>query len=285
MIWPTLRETVRRWLSNDGTLLAAAMAYYTALSFFPLLLVLISGLGLALSYSIGVQNAQEQLLAVLSQNVAPELADLVRSILADVQTRAKVGGPLGLLTLLVGAIGIFSQMDAAFDRLWQNNLGAGDGILGSVKNALWYRLRAFLVLLGLGLLVVSAFFTAMFFAGLRTWASDLPVGQFGWQALQWLVSALFNTLVFSLIYKTVPKAAVGWREAFIGGGTVAVLWQFGNQALAYFIVARNYSAYGIVGSFIALMLWAYCASCLIFLGAQLVQVLEHPQPQKPVGLP
>ncbi len=35
-----------RWSRDDGPVMAAAVAYYIALSFFPLLLVLISGLGL-----------------------------------------------------------------------------------------------------------------------------------------------------------------------------------------------------------------------------------------------
>ena len=282
----TLRETYRRWRDNDGTLLAAAMAYYTALSFFPLLLVLISVFGFALRYSVGAQDAQQQLLGVLSENVSPAAAKLVSSVLSDVQTRATISGPVGLAILFIGAASIFVQLDTAFDRLWQYERGAQRrGFLESLRDVIWYRLRAFLILLALGLMVFAAFFAAMLMAGLRTWGQNLPVGHFGWQALQWMGSLAFNALVFSLLYKTIPKPPVGWREALIGGASVAVLWQLGSQLLAYFIVARDYNAYGVVGSFIALMLWTYCASCLIFLGAQLVQVLEHPEAHEPVCLP
>ena len=285
-VFRTLRETYRRWRDNDGTLLAAAMAYYTALSFFPLLLVLISVFGFALRYSVGAQDAQQQLLGVLSENVSPAAAKLVSSVLSDVRTRAAVSGPVGLAILFVGAASIFVQLDTAFDRLWQYERGSPRrGFLKSLRDVIWYRLRAFLILLALGLMIFAAFFAAMLMAGLRTWGQNLPVGHFGWQTLQWMGSLAFNALVFSLLYKTIPKPRVGWREALIGGASVAVLWQLGSQLLAYFIVARNYNAYGVVGSFIALMLWTYCASCLIFLGAQLVQVLEHPDAREPVCLP
>lgn len=283
-VWPTLRETGRRWSQNQGTLLAAAMSYYMALSFFPLLLVLISGFGLALRYSIGVQNAQENLLALLAQNTAPTLADLVRKILSEVQTKASVGGPVAVVTLLLGAVGIFTQLDAAFDRLWQIR-PSHRGIVGAMRNALWHRLRAFLILLCLAALTVAAFAASMFLVGLRAWASYLPVGHNGWAAVQWMAGIAFNTLVFSLLYKTIPKAPVGWRQAIAGGFAVAVAWYVGSQVLAYIVVARDYTAYGVVGSFIAVMLWVYCASCLLFLGGQLVQVMTNPEQNHTVGLP
>jgi len=265
-------------------LLAAAMSYYMALSFFPLLLVLISGFGLALRFSVGAQNAQEHLLNLLAQNTAPTLAALVRSVLAEVKTQSVVGGPVGLLTLLAGAVGIFTQLDSAFDRLWQINTNH-PGVLAALRNALWHRLRAFLILFGLGILIFAAFLAGVFLVGFRAWATHLPSGLLGWQVLQWLVSAVFNALVFSLLYKTIPKAPVAWYQALVGGTLVALAWQLGSQVLAYIVVARDYTAYGVVGSFIALMVWVYCASSLIFLGGQLVQVLGNPHQDTHVGLP
>ena len=60
------------------------------------------------------------------------------------------------------------------------------------------------------------------------------------------------------------------------GILIAVIWQLGSQVVSRFIVGGNYSAYGVVGSFIAMMLWVYYASILLLFGAQMVQVLGHP---------
>ena len=45
-IWPATKATWKQWNEDDGFLLSAAMAYYAAFSLFPLLLVLIAGVGL-----------------------------------------------------------------------------------------------------------------------------------------------------------------------------------------------------------------------------------------------
>ena len=143
-VWYVIQQTFARWSRNDGNLLAASMAYYAAFSFFPLLLVLISALGFALQFSASAQSAQQQLLEMLSRSTAPALADEVQRILAEVQTRAVFNGPLGLVTLLFGAIGIFSQLESAFDRLWHDTSPHARGIRAAVRNALWNRLKAFL---------------------------------------------------------------------------------------------------------------------------------------------
>lgn len=57
---PKLPKVCDRWQKDDGPLMAAAVAYYAALSFFPLLLVLISGLGLVLQFTACGQNAEQQ---------------------------------------------------------------------------------------------------------------------------------------------------------------------------------------------------------------------------------
>ncbi|MBI3838545.1 MAG: YihY/virulence factor BrkB family protein [Planctomycetia bacterium] len=285
-LWHVLHQTGARWARNDGNLLAAGMAYYAAFSFFPLLLVLISALGFALQFSASAQGAQEQLLDLLKQNTAPALADEVRSILADVltevQTRALGSGFVGLVTLLLGAIGIFSQLESAFDRIWQGTTPHGWGVWSAIRNALWNRLKAFLTLVGLGLLVIVAFAADLILTAIKTWAQRLPVDTWAWQDAQSVLSISLNAIMLTLLYRLIPRAAVRWRDAFCGGIVVALVWQLGSQAVSWFVVGGNYSAYGVVGSFIAMMLWVYCASILLFFGAQMVQVLGYPE-EPPAG--
>jgi membrane protein len=271
-IWIVLRETIVRWARNDGNLLAAATAYYAAFSFFPLLLVLLAVLGLALQS----EGAQEQLHNLIAQHTAPALAEQVQHILSEVKTRAAYSGPIGLATLLLGAIGIFSQLESAFDRLWHQETPNGHGVWGAITNALWNRLKAFLTLVVLGLVMIAAFVAELMFAALRTWAEDLQVSGTFWHWNQLAFNVVLNAAVFSLLYRLIPRAPVQWRHAVVGGVTVAVVWQVGSQLVARFVVGGNYSAYGVVGSFIAMMLWVYCASIVLFLGAQLVEVLGNP---------
>ncbi|MEX0677245.1 MAG: YihY/virulence factor BrkB family protein [Pirellulales bacterium] len=275
-----LQTTVTRWSRNDGNLLAASMAYYAAFSFFPLLLVLMSALGFALKVSTSAQSAKQQLLDFVGQSTAPALADEVSRLLAGVQINAGSVTLVGWLILLLAAIGIFSQLESAFDRLWHAAGRSDRGVRAAIRNALWNRLKAFLTLLGLGVVLIVAFVAELILTAFRNWGEE---EQLFWTSslVPWLhvvTSVALNALVVSMVFKMIPRAMVRWRHAVTGGIAVAVVWQIGSQILSRFVVGGHYvTAYGIVGSFIAMMLWVYCASILLFLGAQLVQVLGHPE--------
>lgn len=287
-VWSVVQKTVTRWSRNDGNLLAASMAYYAAFSFFPLLWVLMSVLGFVLQFSKSAQSVKQQLLDFVSQSTAPAFAEEVSRLLADVQLGATSVTVVGGVILLVAAIGIFSQLESAFDRLWHDP-GRGDrGVRAAIRNALWNRLKAFLTLLGLGVVVVVAFVAELIFSAFRNWGEQEKLF---WTSslLPWLhlaTSVLLNAFVLSLVFKMIPRAAVSWRHAFTGGVAVAIVWQIGRQIMSRFLVGGHYvTAYGIVGSFIAVMLWVYCASILLFLGAQMVQVLGHPDEDAPQPRP
>lgn len=275
--WRLVREVGRRFHANDGDTLAAAMAYYAALSFFPLVLVLISVLGYVLRLSASARHAQEELLQMLAKNVAPVMADSVRNVLSDVEGSAGLGGPLGLAMVLLGAMGVFARLDAALYRLWRRVVPVHYGVLKTILQILLYRLRAFLLLLVLGILVVLSFFVEVILAVVRTWATDWPGGATGWRLVQLLSGLGMHWLVFTLLYKALPPARVRWFHALVCGLAVALVWEVGRQAVAALVVRSSYTAYGVVGSFIVMMLWVYCASCLVLIGAQTVQVLGHPE--------
>lgn len=286
-IWYVASQTVTRWSTNDGNVLAASMAYYAAFSFFPLLLVLLSVLGFALRFSDSAQDQQTQLIDFIAHSTSPalakEVAPFVNTTFSQLQNRVWLSGPVGWFLLLIGAIGIFSQLEAAFDRLWHAVTPHQPGIRAAVRNALWNRLKAFLTLIGLGVLALVALGMNLTFVAIRTWAEEsswadeiLGSGDF-WRNTRWAVSVGLNAFVLSLVYKMIPRARVRFLHAAIGGVIVAMSWELGSQVVARFIVGGNYSAYGVVGSFIAIMLWVYYASILLLLGAQMVQVLGHPE--------
>jgi membrane protein len=271
--WPVVRETFTRFNQDDGTLLAAAMAYYAAFSLFPLCLLLISGLGFAMRYSPRAQTAQEELLHAIAQNASPWVAEQLGKMLAQVEMNASLNAPLALLGLIAAAIGIFVQFDSILDRIWGTPSPPKRGVVAAIRRALIDRLMAFLVLLGMGALLVVIFLIDMTLAGIQEYVVYLPAGKHAWQALQLGVSLVLNTLLFGTLYRLLPRAPVRWREALAGGLFVSIVWRLGLLILTPFLIGEKYSAYGVVGSFIAIMIWMYYASAVVFLGAEFVQVL------------
>jgi membrane protein len=270
--WPVIRDTVTRWNQDDCSLLAAAMAYYAAFSLFPLCLLLISILGFAMRYWQRAQSAQEQLLYAISQNASPWVAEQLRTMLANVELNASLNAPLALIGLIAAAIGIFVQFDSILDRIWGAE-PSQRGLVAALRRALIDRLTAFLMLLGLGGLLVVIFLIDLTLSGIQRYVVDLPAGQHAWLALQAGISLVLNALLFGTLYKVLPKSPVRWREALAGGLLVAVIWKLGMIVLTNWLIGEKYTAYGVVGSFVAIMLWMYYASAVIFLGAEFVQVL------------
>jgi len=272
-LWYPLQKSAYKWMDDDGGLMAAAVAYYMILSFFPLLMILISAFGFVLRFSAGAQNAQQELLELLAENTSPQLADTVRTLLDQVSTNASIGGPVGLGILLVTASGVFVQFDYAFDRIWNVPQGKKSGIMATIKGLLFGRLRAFLMLLGIGVLMIVAFVAGIALSAVGTYANQLPGGGMLWSVAPTLTSAAIYWALFTIIYKFLPKVTVRWAEAMQGALLTAVLWEISRELLASFLFGERYSAYGVVGSVIALMLWVYIAVSIIFLGAEYVQVI------------
>lgn len=270
--WPVIVDTLTGWNHDDGFLLSAAMAYYASFALFPLLLVLIAVLGFVLRFSQQMQNSQAEVLAAVQSNVSPWLADQLRHVLTGVQTNASLGGPLGLAALIFTAIGIFAQFEQILDRVWKVPVNVNPGWLQAIRDAFYDRVVAFLMLLGVGFLLLVIIVSDLVLAGIREYALRVT-GGVGFGALQMLVTLVLYTGLFTIVYKVFPPAPVRWREALAGGLLVGLVWQVGQRLMANYLIGEHYSAYGVVGSFIAVMLWMYYSSAVVFLGAEFVKAI------------
>jgi membrane protein len=272
----TFSVTAQNWSADGGSFLAAAVAYYTAVAFLPLLLVLLSALGYVLKVTQTGRDAQQEILAAVGQQVSPALQANVKTMLDLVQDKASVGGPVGLGMLLIVVIALFAHVDFAFNRIW--NLDKGPrGAWGAVKHTLLVRLRAFLMLSGLLLLIVVVFFCGLALSAVQQFEKGLPLsGQVSW-TVQIATTVALNTCVFTLFYRFVPDARTPWRAAILGGVFAAVVWEIGRLVLSAVVIGQKYNnAYGVVGSFLAIMLWAYYGATVMLFGAELVQTLSQP---------
>lgn len=273
-LWPATLKSLSEWDRHDGYLLSAALAYYASLSLFPLCLILTAALGHLSRLSPALENQQAQLIATVERNASPWLAAQLQSILAGIKTQATIGGPLGLVSLLLAAIGVFVQLDNTFARIWGVPLSPTKGVAAALHTVLYDRLVAFLMLLGVGGLVVVVFILNLVLAALRPFVLHWLGGDNLWQLVQFLVTVCLNAILFTLLYKTLPKRHVRWGSAITGAVFTTTTWHCGQRLLVSFVISDRYSAYGVIGSFLAVMLWVYYASAVVFFGAELVRALD-----------
>jgi membrane protein len=263
---------------HEGSLAASGIAYYLALSFFPLLLVLVAFLGWALQGTEYGQDVQTRLLTAIQQQMSQDLADQVGRMLKLVSERAGTSGPIGFVVLIISAIAIFAQLDAAFDRIWRLPTDPHETWMHWAVRILIVRLKSLGMLLGVGAFIIAVMIASIVSSAVQhAMEPRFPEGV----GLAWymnlVIYTVLNFVAFTAIYKIVPRKRVKWVEAIRGGLLAALLWEAGRQALAAYLLRLNYpSAYGVIGSFLAIMLWAYYASMVILFGAEYVRVLQNP---------
>lgn len=103
------------------------------------------------------------------------------------------------------------------------------------------------------------------------------------RSMQPLLHLVLNGVAFTLLYAFVPKTHVRLKAAFSGAVLAALLWELGRQMLAAYVLHRNLpTAYGVIGSFMAIMLWTYYAMIVILFGAAYAKLVNDesapPQP-------
>jgi len=273
-LWRRLRLTVGKLLEDDGLQQAAAVSYYAALSFFPLLLILTSGFGLVLRTTGWGKDAQQQILDFVAEQASETLAQRVQEALLEVQSGSALNGPIGILSLLIASMAIFAQFETAFDAIWNVEPPPADGIVAKARRIVTHRLRAFLMLLGVGGLVVIGFVAGLVLTSATSLSDELfhLPSQF-WNLVRLALTVLFNWGMFTIIYRMLPKVPVRWSEAAQGGLLASIIWELGRLVLTSVVIGNKYNAYGVIGSFIAILLWVYYATIVIFVGAEYVQVI------------
>lgn len=277
-----VQKAITLWIGDGGNLMAAAVAYYAGLSFFPLLLVLVACFGFFLEMTSAGISARDEIVAAIGSQFSQSLGEQVDAVLEAVSAEAPSNSAFGWIALAFSAAAIFVQFDAAFDRIWGSGEQTARGWLKSIQTFIFGRLTAFAMLSGLGVLMIAVSASSLIITTLKQY---LPLPDVFWSAITALIPIVVNLLAFTLIYRIVPKVRVHWREAFRGAVFATLMWEIGRVALASFLLNGQYaSAYRVIGSFIAVLLWVYYAAAVVFLGAEYIRAFcsdcELPADQK-----
>ncbi len=249
-----------------------------------MLLLLSSGVGLFLKFTNLGHDAEVHILRIVAQHCSPSLEQQIRAILEQFENQSMIGGPFGLTSAALAAIGVFYQFERAFDRIWRIPPPKQHNALRLASSLVRKRFFAFLMLCGVGTSIIAIMIANVAISIMLDWITSMPwAGTIAIVLVDALATLLLNTLAFGVLYRTLPKRTVRWRDAFRSGLLVAIIWEFGREFLLSMLIGMRYTTmYGAVGSFIALLLWFYWGVTLLFFGAEYLQVINyrHQQPYR-----
>jgi membrane protein len=259
-----LVRTALAFDQDDGPLVARSLAYYALFAVFPAILAFI----VVSSAVLESEEVQESVMTLLSQYL-PIAQDVVAANIEHLLGARETVGLFALVGLIWSASGVFSAIFRSVNRAWgipKSKLVLSEKLYGL---AMMFFIGTFLLLtLSIGPVVNL----------MRAWR----VSVLGWQPLVhpatdrlvgWLatlVPALLSVGAFILMYRTMPRARVRWRDVWLGGLIAGLIWEAGKQIFTWYVSNfASYSViYGSVGAIIVFLLWCYLSAQLLLLGAE-----------------
>jgi len=267
-----LKSAAVNWVQDYAQSMGAALAFYTMFSIAPLLLIVIAVAGFAFGEEAARGEIYEQLGEMLGDQGALAVEGLLESV--GKPGESALATFFGIVFLFIGATTVFAELQDAFDRIWRAPPRAG---AAGLWNILRVRLLSFGMILGIGfLLMVSLVFSAAMAAMNAKWNPLFS----GWatvaKSIELAISLLLATAVFAMIYKTMPRVRIDWKDVWVGAAVTSLLFLAGNFLIGLYIGRSSISsAFGAAASLVVVLLWVYYSAQIFLFGAEFTWAYCH----------
>ena len=264
-----LKSTASKWSEDKCPTLGAALAYYTVFSLAPLMLVLLAVFGFIYG---GSEAARDKITTQLGYFVDRSTVEVVKGIASNASKPSTgiLSTILGILIALVGASGIFGQLQEALNTVWGVKPKPGGGIWGFLRT----RFLSFAMVGGVCfLLLVSLTLSSVVHLLSDQLKQYLPGGAVLPLMINLLLDIVVVTLLFALIFKYLPDAKISWHDVWMGAGLTTLLFLIGKWALSIYLGSGSAgSAYGAASGLITTLLWVYYSAQILLFGAEFTQI-------------
>jgi len=258
-----LRRSISNFLDHDLLDWAAALTYYSVLSIFPGLLVMVSILGM-----LGTDTT-DQLIDQVTELVPGAVGQVLTDAIRDLQqsaTTASVVAVIGLLAALWSASGYVGAFMRASNVVHQVPEGRPIWRIWPVRLA---------ITVVVGLLVAVCGLIAVFTGGMARWLGSVVGADQAaiavWDIAKWPVLAILVSLILAILYWGAPNVAGRLRLLSLGGLVAVGLWALASAGFAFY--AANFASYnktyGTLGGVIIFLVWLWISNIAVLIGAQL----------------
>jgi len=268
--WATVKRSVREFKEDNVTDWAAALTYYGVLSIFPMLIALVSLLGL-----VG-QSATQTLIDNLGKVAPGPASQIFTSAIQNLQNNRGAAGfafIVGLAVALWSASGYVAAFMRASNAIYDVEEGR------PVWKAAPTRVLTTLVLV---LMLVAVAIGVTFTGGLAQQAGNvLGVGSTAvtvWNIVKWPVILVIVITMFAILYWAAPNVKHPKFRWISPGGVVGVLlWIVASAAFAFYVAnfGSYNKTYGALGGVVVFLVWLWISNIAILLGAEFNAELER----------
>jgi membrane protein len=284
--WHALRDAGKAFQSKSLTHHAAALTYFSVLSIFPGLIVLIALLGV-----LGSPDSIDGLLRIIDQLGSQSAVDTLRPPIENIVNNSGGAGValiIGVAAALWSASGYIGGFILVANEIWEV-----DEDRSFIKRRPLQLLITVVMTVSVALILVALVLTGPLVTAI---GDEIGVGDTAltiFSIAKWPLIFAAVVLIIGFLYRTAPDANhAGFRWILPGALVATVLWLVGSIAFSFYVAnfGSYSSTYGSLAGGIILLLWLYLTNIAVLFGAQFAAELERtanaaqvaPAPDEPV---
>jgi membrane protein len=250
-----ISDAIRQTLKPGSVITAAAIAYFSVFSLFPVILLSIA----IASFSLG-SSMDQHIIVQRLEFVAPALGQLLGENIDEIILARGPVTIIALVGLIWSASTIFNTLTQTLYDIWGHKQ----------RRPVWKRrgLAIIFVLVFVGPILFMGSFAGSMLANFRTWLPDriIPIGD----GISFVLAVLLDIALFMVLYINLPHGTTTWREVLPGAIGAGLLWELAKKAFLFFVttyISVSNLVYGSVAAVIAFLIWAYLSGLIFLFGA------------------
>jgi membrane protein len=262
-------DSVAAFFADSGLKLSAALSYYTIFSLPPLIIIVVNIIG----YFYGEEAVRGELFGQIREMIGDDAALMIQEVIRNIKVSGQnfIFTVIGIVILLIGASGVFVEIQESLNHIWGLRAKPSRGFLKFVMN----RLASFAMIGTAGfLLLVSLLVNSVMDLLNRRLEAIVPLNTvYLFYALNVLILFAIITLLFTIIFAGLPDGKLNIRGCFMGAAFTAFLFMIGKLLISVYLSSSPIaSIYGAAGSLILILVWVYYSSAIMYFGAEFTKV-------------
>lgn len=251
-----------QWQRNNVSRSAAALAFYTVFSLAPALMIILAVAGLF----AGRLAAETELLRQIQTFIGTRAGGFVQVLAEGTSQGGAASTVIGLALALFGATAVFVELQDSLNHIWNVDPKPEKFF----HRLLYTRLLSFLMVLGIGLLLLVALGVGAVLSAVQSRVGDLfPIHPALFNVTSLFGSFVLMVVLFAAIYKILPDVLMSWKDVWVGATITAVFLAIGRFLITLYLARSNLrSVYGAAGSLVIILLWVYYSAHIFLLGAE-----------------
>ena len=260
-----LYDSYLQFSDDKGLKMAAALSYYTAFSLGPMLLIVISFVGLL----FGEDKARIEIVGQATKLIGNDGANMLNTIIkgASNPSTGIIAAVISLILLIFGALGVFKELQESLNIIWGVELKPGR----ELRNFFRTRLVSFSMIIASSFILIVSLVVDSVLSVIHSYLGDiLPSAIPMAEIVNASGSFFIIMLLFALIFKYLPDVYIAWKYVWIGSGVTSVLFFIGKYLIGLYLGKSSYtSTYGAAASMVILFVWIYYSGVILYFGAEI----------------